>query len=767
MYRFNKVRSRGCRLRNPPLFQSDNRLCSRRMETVGILCRSLFHALWILLQIKEEMGKQGPCYHCGVTSTPLWRNGPPEKPVLCNACGSRWRTKGSLVNYTPLHARAEGDEVEIEDRRGGQKMMMINGMSMNRKRKPYQESFTFKRTSLEFSNGFKKRVLEEEASNNRSSSGSVVSNSESCDQSNAWETSFAACRKRTCVGRPKAASSSVEKLTKDLFSILQEQQSSCCVSGTSEEELLFENESPMVIGHGSVLLRDPREDSEASSLLVESSKSSSIHSHNFGAKAIKQEQLKRTKSQVLGRHSLPLCNIDLKYVFNFDEFKEKFTKEEQQTLMKLLPQVDLPDSLLSMFESSQFKENFSLFQQLVADGVFGTSTSSSGSKLEEVSNQTPSDNHSLVTIERPCESLNQNFSETRVVMKSPKEVMKIRSKHIETKEIIENSVSSLNHMSYGGSMVCGGYEDNDNSYQDLLLDVPMNGSRKRSIVYAIRDYPLGCGTHPQRSIKIPRTTPSPKGTCLKQEPAFRNSHHAPVVAAPRFKEASSKQEPAFRSSDQHGLTPREQVLEVLRLFKDVFRQLDRDKQARLLGGDLFDATARIDIRTLDVLEKMGKQVNTEKRIGVVPGVNVGDEFQYKTELRLVGLHFKTMCGIDYMNVGDVKLATSIVSSEGYGYSDKFGAGVVVYTGEGGNVVSKEKKTEDQRLVKGNLALANSMRKRSLVRVIRGEERLDKKGKRYVYDGLYLVDKYWLEKEVRGTTVYKFKLCKVPGQPPLC
>lgn len=392
----------------------------------------------------------------------------------------------------------------------------------------------------------------------------------------------------------------------------------------------------------------------------------------------------------------------------------------------------------------------------------------------------------------------------------------------------------------------------------------MHGSRKRSIVYAIRDYPLGCGTHPQRSIKISRTSdvkqedpagfkisvrdcdvaaptreriglkqepafrnslpnrvlaaprfkgacskqeaafrssdqhvlaaapkpqgaclkqedpelknsvrdytvaaPSPKETCLKQEPAFRNSHHAPVAAAPRFKGASSKQEAAITSSDQHDLTPREQVLEVLRLFKDVFRQLDRDKQARLLGGDVFDATARIDIRTLDVLEKMGKQVNTEKRIGVVPGVNVGDEFQYKTELRLVGLHFKTMCGIDYMDIGDVKLATSIVSSEGYGYSDKFGAGVVVYTGEGGNVVTKEKKTEDQRLVKGNLALANSMRKRSLVRVIRGEERLDKKGKRYVYDGLYLVDKYWLEKEVRGTTVYKFKLCKVPGQPPLC
>ncbi|XP_033130439.1 cysteine-rich receptor-like protein kinase 17 isoform X2 [Brassica rapa] len=43
-------------------------------------------------------------------------------------------------------------------------------------------------------------------------------------------------------------------------------------------------------------------------------------------------------------------------------------------------------TLMCMFESSQFKENFSLFQQLVADGVFGTlspSSVSSVSKLEE------------------------------------------------------------------------------------------------------------------------------------------------------------------------------------------------------------------------------------------------------------------------------------------------------------------------------------------------------------------------------------------------
>lgn len=60
-------------------------------------------------------------------------------------------------------------------------------------------------------------------------------------------------------------------------------------------------------------------------------------------------------------------------------------------------------------------------------------------------------------------------------MKSSKEVLKVRSKHMETKEIVENSVSSFSHMSYGGS-VAFSYEDNDTSDQDLLLDVPSNGS---------------------------------------------------------------------------------------------------------------------------------------------------------------------------------------------------------------------------------------------------------------------------------------------------
>nr|KAJ0194886.1 hypothetical protein LSAT_V11C700372690 [Lactuca sativa] len=61
------------------------------------------------------MGKEGPCYHCGIEQTPLWRNGPPEKPVLCNACGSRWRTRGTLNDYIPKHALKNVQDTQTDE----------------------------------------------------------------------------------------------------------------------------------------------------------------------------------------------------------------------------------------------------------------------------------------------------------------------------------------------------------------------------------------------------------------------------------------------------------------------------------------------------------------------------------------------------------------------------------------------------------------------------------------------------------------------------
>lgn len=38
----------------------------------------------------------GPCDHCKATESPQWRRGPVGKPVLCNACGTRYRRTGQL-----------------------------------------------------------------------------------------------------------------------------------------------------------------------------------------------------------------------------------------------------------------------------------------------------------------------------------------------------------------------------------------------------------------------------------------------------------------------------------------------------------------------------------------------------------------------------------------------------------------------------------------------------------------------------------------------
>ncbi|KAM0934231.1 putative transcription factor C2C2-GATA family [Dioscorea sansibarensis] len=361
------------------------------------------------------MGKHGPCCHCGVTSTPLWRNGPPEKPVLCNACGSRWRTKGSLVNYTPMHARElVPDSEELKAARVNKSVSFKPKEQKLPKKKPMNASSEIGHEMQCCDQNFKK--IREEDPSNRSSSGSAISFSESCAhfgtadasdltaQSIVWD-SLVPSRKRTWVARAKP--SPVEKLTKDLYSIWHEQQS-FCLSASSEEDLLLENETLFgsdEIGHGGLLIRHPTsktldEESEASSIPTDNK--SCIHSEVFSgstsfpvngeswvigssnAKPTTQmllEQATRDKSsdkmlQFIRNRDSPLSSANLKDIFNFEVFMTHLTPEERQKLMKYLPPVDTvkpPKSLESMFSSSQFVENFSYYQQLLREGVFDLS----------------------------------------------------------------------------------------------------------------------------------------------------------------------------------------------------------------------------------------------------------------------------------------------------------------------------------------------------------------------------------------------------------
>ncbi|CAK9173312.1 unnamed protein product [Ilex paraguariensis] len=239
--------------------------------------------------------------------------------------------------------------------------------------------------------------------------------------------------------------------------------------------------------------------------------------------------------------------------------------------------------------------------------------------------------------------------------------------------------------------------------------------------------------------------------------------------------------PPFGPNSSSQGDARNRVRETLRLFQAICRKLLQGEEAKSRQGQETKLKqkekneSRIDLRAADAIKQKGKEVNSSKQyLGAVPGVEVGDEFQYRVELAIIGVHRLYQNGIDYMKHGGVIIATSIVSSGAYA-ADMDNADVLIYSGQGGNVVGKNKEPEDQKLVRGNLALKNSISVRNPVRVIRGSKGTkasDSKDARakavtsYVYDGLYTVENCWTDTGPHGKLIYMFELRRMPGQPEL-
>ncbi|KAH0727464.1 hypothetical protein KY290_003186 [Solanum tuberosum] len=193
------------------------------------------------------MGKKGPCFHCGVKQTILWRNGPPEKPVLCNACGSRWRVRRTLDGYIPRHGNIE-----------------IASYQRPSDMKPVHDEKKLE-VGIEVSGQDGLKACLEEEMNNISSLGSAGSSSDNCmqmEETNAykdplWNPDSVPRRKRS--ERRKRILSPVERLQRQLHNILQEPDFEN-ISADDENILIYARNKyipPNEIGLGAKLLVSP------------------------------------------------------------------------------------------------------------------------------------------------------------------------------------------------------------------------------------------------------------------------------------------------------------------------------------------------------------------------------------------------------------------------------------------------------------------------------------------------------------------------------
>ncbi|XP_020164157.2 histone-lysine N-methyltransferase family member SUVH9-like [Aegilops tauschii subsp. strangulata] len=180
---------------------------------------------------------------------------------------------------------------------------------------------------------------------------------------------------------------------------------------------------------------------------------------------------------------------------------------------------------------------------------------------------------------------------------------------------------------------------------------------------------------------------------------------------------------------------------------------------------------RADMRALSAMIDGELCLYRDVRIvGPVPGVLVGDAFNYRAELLVVGLHCHTQAGIGYVPASQVSeghpVATSIVSSGGY-LDDHDNGDVLMYTGSGGRPRNGGDHLSDQEFQRGNLALAYSCNYDVEVRVIRCHDcDASPSGKLYVYDGLYRVESSAYGPGKSGREVCQFKLVRLPGQDAL-
>lgn len=252
--------------------------------------------------------------------------------------------------------------------------------------------------------------------------------------------------------------------------------------------------------------------------------------------------------------------------------------------------------------------------------------------------------------------------------------------------------------------------------------------------------------------------------------------NAPNVAE---KSAHMKVKETIRLFNKHYLhfvQEEEKRCGAAKVDKKALKAKKKANRGSVSEADVKAKAKRPDLKAISKMMERNEVLYPEKRIGSIPGIDVGHRFYSRAEMVAVGFHSHWLNGIDYMGQSYKKgeyehyifpLAVAIVLSGMY-EDDLDNAEDVVYTGQGGHdLTGNKRQIRDQVLERGNLALKNCVDLGVTVRVVRGHECANSySGKVYTYDGLYKVVHYWAEKGISGFTVFKYRLRRLEGQPTL-
>ncbi|BBN14880.1 hypothetical protein MPTK1_6g15270 [Marchantia polymorpha subsp. ruderalis] len=213
---------------------------------------------------------------------------------------------------------------------------------------------------------------------------------------------------------------------------------------------------------------------------------------------------------------------------------------------------------------------------------------------------------------------------------------------------------------------------------------------------------------------------------------------------------------------------RDTVINALKMFEQGRVQMLQEQ----VNADPNGKRVRADLKVACSMRKAGFWQNESRPIGECPGVKVGDCFTYRIEMAIIGLHRAVQAGIAVVSADYCRyrkpVAGSVVIGVNDTYKDDKDMGeTVVYSGQGGLCADKSGTYQDQKLVRGNLALSNSYELGLPVRLIRGHKiQGTSTGILYSYDGLYKVIHMNYDVGVHKNMVYTFHLQRIPGQPPI-